>query len=32
LKVLIYVGKDDISCNWRGNEKWLHELFWTYKE
>jgi len=32
VKILIYVGKNDWSCNHIGNEKWTMELEWTGKK
>lgn len=32
LKVLVDVGKYDFLANWIGNEDWLENLNWPYKE
>jgi len=32
VKVLIYVGSYDWSCNWIGNERWTLALEWTGQE
>ncbi|KAF9007860.1 Alpha/Beta hydrolase protein [Cyathus striatus] len=29
IKALIYVGKNDFSCNWLGNEAWINALDWS---
>jgi len=28
LDVLVYSGDKDFICNWRGGEKWTHEVDW----
>lgn len=32
LDVLVYSGDKDFICNWRGGEKWTHEVAWTGKD
>lgn len=29
IKVLIYVGTNDLVCNWIGNERWTMNLEWS---
>ena len=31
LDTLVYSGDKDFICNWRGGEKWTHEVAWTGK-
>jgi cathepsin A (carboxypeptidase C) len=31
LDVLVYSGDKDFICNWRGGEKWTHEVDWEGK-
>ncbi|XP_038691215.1 serine carboxypeptidase-like [Tripterygium wilfordii] len=32
IRVLIYVGEQDLICNWVGNKRWVHEMKWYGKE
>jgi len=32
LDVLVYSGDKDFICNWRGGEKWTHEVEWSGKQ
>ncbi|PKC67665.1 peptidase S10, serine carboxypeptidase [Rhizophagus irregularis] len=32
IDVLVYAGDADFICNWYGNEAWVRELEWEYKE
>jgi len=31
IDTLVYSGDKDFICNWRGGEKWTHEVDWTGK-
>ncbi|CAD6907142.1 unnamed protein product [Tilletia controversa] len=32
IRVLIYVGALDVSCNWIGNKRWLFNMDWSGKD
>ncbi|KAL2328557.1 hypothetical protein Fmac_021984 [Flemingia macrophylla] len=29
IKLLLYVGEEDLLCNWIGNSRWVHAMEWS---
>ncbi|KAH1225366.1 Serine carboxypeptidase-like 49 [Glycine max] len=32
IKLLVYVGEEDLICNWLGNSRWVHAMKWSGKK